>query len=96
MSAITIKTDRKVAVVILNWNGAAMMRRFLPSVVEGTGTDGAVIVADNGQYKHYGRDDKTENERDINRLRSKDVVYPLEGYGVENNRKVVHHHNPRQ
>ena len=48
MSAITIKTDRKVAVVILNWNGAAMMRRFLPSVVEGTGTDGAVIVADNG------------------------------------------------
>lgn len=48
MSAITIKIDRKVAVVILNWNGAAMMRRFLPSVVEGTGTDGAVIVADNG------------------------------------------------
>ena len=48
MSAITIKTDRKVAVVILNWNGAAMMRRFLPSVVEGTGTDGAVIVAANG------------------------------------------------
>ncbi|MGM9693530.1 MAG: glycosyltransferase family 2 protein [Alloprevotella sp.] len=45
---MTIKTDRKVAVVILNWNGATMMRRFLPSVVKGTGTDGTVIVADNG------------------------------------------------
>lgn len=37
-----------VAVVILNWNGAEMMRRFLPSVVRGTGEDGTVIVADNG------------------------------------------------
>lgn len=34
------------AIVILNWNGAAMMRRFLPSVV--AHADGAdVIVADN-------------------------------------------------
>ncbi len=37
----------KVSVIILNWNGAAMMRRFLPSVV--ANTDGAeIIVADNG------------------------------------------------
>lgn len=28
-----IKTD-KIAVVILNWNGRDMMRRFLPSVVK--------------------------------------------------------------
>lgn len=38
----------KVAVVILNWNGAEMMRRFLPSVISGTASDGTVIVADNG------------------------------------------------
>lgn len=38
----------KVSVVILNWNGAEMMRRFLPNVIEATGNDGKVIVADNG------------------------------------------------
>lgn len=37
----------RVAVVILNWNGAEMMRRFLPSVTEHS--QGArIIVADNG------------------------------------------------
>lgn len=42
-----IKTD-KIAVVILNWNGRDMMRRFLPSVVECSKDEGLVIVADNG------------------------------------------------
>lgn len=37
----------KTAVVILNWNGAAMMRRFLPSVVENKTDDSEVWVADN-------------------------------------------------
>ena len=37
-----------IAVVILNWNGAAMLRRFLPSVVEHSHPLGEVIVADNG------------------------------------------------
>ena len=37
------------AVMILNWNGAEMMRRFLPEVVRTTPTDIAdVIVVDNG------------------------------------------------
>ena len=36
----------KTAVVILNWNGVGMLRRFMPSVVENTDAD--VIVADNG------------------------------------------------
>lgn len=37
------------AVVILNWNGANMLREFLPSVVKGTDSSRAtVIVADNG------------------------------------------------
>ena len=39
----------KIAVVILNWNGCAMLRQFLPSVVRFSETDGAVVwVADNG------------------------------------------------
>lgn len=42
-----IKTD-KIAVVILNWNGRDMMRRFLPSVTEHSADEGLVIVADNG------------------------------------------------
>lgn len=37
------------AVVILNWNGAELLRKFLPSVIEGTDASLAtVIVADNG------------------------------------------------
>ena len=39
----------KVAVVILNWNGAPLLRRYLPSVVANTNRQVAdVIVADNG------------------------------------------------
>ncbi len=38
----------RIAIVILNWNGADMMRRFLPSVIVATGDEGEVIVADNG------------------------------------------------
>ena len=37
----------KTAVIILNWNGAEMMRKFLPSVVANT-PEADVIVADNG------------------------------------------------
>lgn len=39
----------KVAIVILNWNGCEMLRRYLPSVLASSGQDGvAVYVADNG------------------------------------------------
>lgn len=39
----------KVAVVILNWNGSGMLRRFLPGVVSFSQADGGVVwVADNG------------------------------------------------
>lgn len=37
----------KVAVIILNWNGARMMQQFLPSVVNNT-PDAEIVVADNG------------------------------------------------
>lgn len=40
---------KKIAVVILNWNGAKLMEEFLPSVVEYSPAELAeVIVADNG------------------------------------------------
>lgn len=40
---------KKVAVIILNWNGEKLLREFLPTVVENTDSDIAdVIVADNG------------------------------------------------
>ena len=39
----------RVAVIILNWNGASLLREYLPAVVRGTDpTLGRVIVADNG------------------------------------------------
>ena len=39
----------KVAVIILNWNGRALMEKFLPSVIKHSPSDLAeVIVADNG------------------------------------------------
>lgn len=41
--------DKRVAVVILNWNGRALMEEFLPSVVAYTPSKQAeIIVADNG------------------------------------------------
>ena len=42
------KKRMKTAVVILNWNGVELMRRFLPSVVACTGGGAEVVVADNG------------------------------------------------
>lgn len=40
---------KPVAVIILNWNGANLLRRYLPTVLAGTSADIAdVIVADNG------------------------------------------------
>lgn len=39
---------KKIAVIILNWNGRKLLERFLPSVVQYTPADiGEVIVADN-------------------------------------------------
>lgn len=39
----------RCSVIILNWNGEAMLRRFLPSVIAHTQVDGVeIVVADNG------------------------------------------------
>ena len=37
-----------VKIVILNWNGAAHLRRFLPSVVRTASPGVEIVVADNG------------------------------------------------
>ena len=40
---------KKVAVIILNWNGASLLREYLPEVIANTDSEiGRVIVADNG------------------------------------------------
>lgn len=40
---------KPIAVIILNWNGASLLREYLPSIVEHTPTDICdIIVADNG------------------------------------------------
>ena len=48
---------KPVAVIILNWNGAKLLRRYLPTVIEGTNALIAdIIVADNGS---------TDNSRQV-------------------------------
>ena len=47
MGTPSIKKNKQIAVVILNWNGKEMMRRFLPSVVRYSEELAEVIVADN-------------------------------------------------
>ena len=37
----------KLAIVILNWNGAKMLRQYLPSVLEYSRDEAVVYVADN-------------------------------------------------
>jgi len=40
---------KKVAVVILNWNGAKMLQKYLPSVIKNTSEELAdIVIADNG------------------------------------------------
>ena len=64
----------RVAVVILNWNGAGMLRRFLPSVVANTPHELAdIIVADNAST-----DDSLEVLRDFGSVK---VVTLPENYG---------------
>ena len=45
---IAAKEAPRCAVIILNWNGEALLRRYLPFVAANTSLIGKVIVADNG------------------------------------------------
>lgn len=38
---------KSLSIVILNWNGAAMLRRFLPSVIQHSAESADIVVADN-------------------------------------------------
>ena len=40
-------SDKKTAIVILNWNGRKIMEQFLPSVVENSSSEAEIIIADN-------------------------------------------------
>ena len=43
------QTTKKVAIVILNWNGAKLLEEFLPSVIEHSPAEmSEIVVADNG------------------------------------------------
>lgn len=47
--SLKTEVEKKVSVVILNWNGSALMEKFLPSVIESTPKEWAdIVVADNG------------------------------------------------
>jgi len=39
---------KTTAIVILNWNGASMLRRFLPNVIQYSRDEATIYVADNG------------------------------------------------
>ena len=42
-------SNAKIAIVILNWNGAKLLQQFLPSVIEFSKGDSIrIVVADNG------------------------------------------------
>ena len=44
-------SDKKIAVVILNWNGAKLLEQFLPSVIEFS-NEATIYVADNASTDH--------------------------------------------
>ncbi len=43
-----MNSNKKVSIVILNWNGSNFLKRFLPSLVDCSKENAEIIVADNG------------------------------------------------
>ncbi len=78
-------TTKKVAIVILNWNGAKLLEEFLPSVIEHSPSDiSEIIVADNGS---------TDNSLAVLREKFPSVrIIPLDrNYGfAEGYNKAIH------
>lgn len=71
---------KKVAVIILNWNGERLLRKYLPSVVANTPDDIAdVIVADNGSTD-AGRQILREEFADVRTLEFDKNYGFAEGY----------------
>ena len=70
----------KTAVVILNWNGEAMLRRFLPTLIRCTDLpDTALYVADNGS---------TDNSISLIKNDFPDKVEVLAGSSVDSASRV--------
>ena len=42
----------KLAIVILNWNGEAMLRQYLPNVLRYSRDEATIYVADNASTDH--------------------------------------------
>ena len=40
--------NKRISIVILNWNGSGFLKRFLPSVVASSAGIAQIFVADNG------------------------------------------------
>jgi GT2 family glycosyltransferase len=45
---ITMRSNKKISIVILNWNGSGFLKRFLPSVISFSQGNVEIVVADNG------------------------------------------------
>ncbi len=80
-----------VAVIILNWNGAALLKEYLPQVVANTNPETArVIVADNGS---------TDDSRKILEEQFPDVetLYFDRNYGfAEGYNRAIEHYRDYQ
>ena len=40
--------NKKISIVILNWNGSGFLKRFLPSIIACSKDNAEIVVADNG------------------------------------------------
>ena len=85
-----MKEVKKVSVVILNWNGASLLREYLPSVIKHSPEEIArVVVADNGS-----------TDDSISMLKSQfpqvKIIALKKNYGfAEGYNKAMHHiHSP--
>ena len=73
-------SDKKIAVVILNWNGVDLFDKFLPSVLHNSKNKNVEIyVADNGSTDHSVQY-LSENYTDVRRIELKENLGFAEGY----------------
>ncbi|WP_347838319.1 glycosyltransferase family 2 protein [uncultured Draconibacterium sp.] len=74
--------EKKIAVVILNWNGVELFPDFLPSVIENSsGNNTEIIIADNGSTDN-SLDYLKENFPEITRLDLKQNYGFAKGYNM--------------
>ena len=47
------KQSKKIAVLILNWNGVKLLETYLPTVIKYNSTEAEIIIVDNASRKFY-------------------------------------------